>query len=139
MIKLTNFFMKKIQALFHFSSTRSIKTLHENDLWRTFREIFYSIRNVSELQCLVNSKRPNPGQSEKINLNFYFNAAFRNERVFKGWRFRWYLESSMFINASLPQIYFFNAVDRGIGHEKNTFSLIPFISFFLKNCYGWVT
>ena len=24
------------------------------------------------------------GQSEKIKLNFYFNTAFRNERVFKG-------------------------------------------------------
>ena len=26
----------------------------------------------------------NPGQSEKNKLNFYFFAAFRNERVFKG-------------------------------------------------------
>ena len=26
------------------------------------------------------SERPNPGQIEKIKLNFYFNTAFRNER-----------------------------------------------------------
>ena len=33
---------------------------------------------------IVNPERLNPGQSEKIKLNFYFNTAFTNERVFKG-------------------------------------------------------
>ena len=38
------------------------------------------------LQVLIhfNPWQPNPGQSEKISLEFYFNTAFRNELVFKG-------------------------------------------------------
>ena len=38
----------------------------------------------TEIWKYFNSKRPNPGQSEEIKLNFYFNTAFRNEQVLKG-------------------------------------------------------
>ena len=53
------------------------------------------------------------------------------------WQCSWFLELSMFTNASLPNILF-DKMDRGLEHEKNNILLnTVFIFFsFLKNFYG---
>ena len=53
------------------------------------------------------------------------------------WRFSQFFELSMFINVSLPWIYYLMKCVGDSDMQKKTFCLIPLVSFFKKKNYYW--
>ena len=80
------FFQSSSTALYKLSPPKLKQSLQYSLDYVTYIHIFYSFLHVCSCICIVlssvasiifNFSRPNPGRTEKINLNFYFHISLR--------------------------------------------------------------